>query len=68
MKLEEAISRLRTCAQLVIDRKSVKLTRIDHPHTQRKLKEQIKQLEEARRVAAEFIEIMRDRDWTGKWK
>ena len=67
MKLEEAISRLRTCAQRHVDRKQAALESEPppQPHTQTRLKQEIKKLEDARSVAAEFIEIMRDREWTG---
>ncbi len=69
MKLEEAIGRLRTCAQWNIDQKQVALERTDprpQPHTVKRIKGEIDKLEEARTVAAEFIEILRDREWTGQ--
>lgn len=69
MKLEEAIGRLRTCAQRSIDQKKAALERTDprpQPHTVKRVNAEIDELEEARTAAAEFIEIMRDREWTGK--
>lgn len=67
MKLEEAIGRLRTSGHRDIERHVLQLGRCKRPKTRKRLMKNIAKLQEARALAAELMELLRDREWAGRW-